>query len=80
MANYWLKTEAATPFQIQPQQEWEELQKRLNEKVKRSANMLLNRLELKRTGRKIVNTGVLANNNFAACVVLSCRSNELILK
>jgi len=65
-----INTEAAAPFQIQPQQEWEELRKRLHEKVNRSANMLLNRLDLKRAGRKIVNTGVSATNDFTACIAL----------
>lgn len=63
-------TKAAAPFQIQPQREWKELRKRLNEKVNRSANMLLNRLNIKRTGRKIVNTGVSATNDFTACIAI----------
>ena len=57
-------------FQIQPQREWEELRRRLHERVNRSANMMINRLKLKRNGRKIVNTGVYAANDFAACVTL----------
>ena len=32
--------------------------------------MLLNRLELKRGGRKIVNTGINAANDFTACITL----------
>lgn len=63
-------SKAAAPFQIQPQQEWEELRKRLQEKVNRSANMLLNRLELKRGGRKLVKKGVPAGNDFTACITL----------
>jgi len=63
-------SDAAEPFQIQPQQEWEELRTRLQEKVKRSANMLLNRLELKRGGRKLINKGVPAGNDFTACIAL----------
>jgi len=61
---------SAEPFQILPQKEWEELRKRLQEKVNRSANMLINRLKLKRNGRKIVNTGVHAVNDFTACITL----------
>jgi hypothetical protein len=61
---------AAEPFQVLPQREWEELRKRLHEKTNRSANMLLNRLELQRNGRKIVNTGIYAANDFTACVTL----------
>ncbi|MBD3330139.1 hypothetical protein GF354_01255 [Candidatus Peregrinibacteria bacterium] len=63
-------SKAAEPFQILPQKEWVELKKRLNEKVNRSANILLNRLELKRSHRKIVNTGVHAANDFVACITL----------
>lgn len=65
-----LSSRAAEPFQVQPQHEWEELRRRLQEKVNRSANMLLTRLEIKRTGRKIVNTGVSAANDFTACIAL----------
>ena len=61
---------AASPFQIQPQQEWNELRKRLQEKVNRSANMLLTRLKLKRSGRKLFQKGVPANNDFTACIIL----------
>ena len=63
-------TAAAAPFQIQPQQELIELRKRLNEKVNRSANMLLKRLKLKRAGRKLVNKGISATNDFTACIIL----------
>jgi hypothetical protein len=63
-------TAAAAPFQIQPQQEWIELKKRLNEKVNRSANMLLTRLNLKRGGRKLFKKGVPASNDFTACIIL----------
>lgn len=63
-------SKAAEPFPIQPQKEWQELKKRLQEKVNRCANILLNRLELRRTTREIVNKGVQAANNFTACIVL----------
>jgi hypothetical protein len=63
-------TVAAAPFQIQPQQKWIELRKRLHEKVNRSANMLLTRLKLKRTGRKLINKGISAANDFTACIML----------
>lgn len=61
---------AAEPFQVQPQMEWEAMRKRLQERVNRSANMLLNRLELKRGGRKLVQKGVPASNDFTACITL----------
>ena len=63
-------TKTAAPFQIQPQREWEVLRTRLKDKVNRSANLLINRMDLKRNGRKIVNTGVHAANDFTACITL----------
>ena len=63
-------TKAAEPFKVLPQKEWQENKRRLVEKVNSTANMLLNRLELKRTGREIVSTGVHATNNYTAAVVL----------
>ncbi|MCI4625764.1 MAG: DEAD/DEAH box helicase family protein [Candidatus Magnetoovum sp. WYHC-5] len=60
----------AAPFQKLPQKEWEEARRRLKEKTDRSAGILLNRLELKRQGRKIVNTGVYATNDFVAAITL----------
>jgi len=63
-------SKSAEPFQISPQKEWQELRKRLNEQVGRSANILLNRLEIPRHGRKIVNSGVHAVNDFTAAVTL----------
>jgi DNA repair protein RadD len=51
-------SKAAQPYQI------------LNEQVNRAANLLINRLEIGRSGREIVNTGVAATNNFVACVTL----------
>jgi excisionase family DNA binding protein len=61
---------AAEPYQILPQREWEQLKKGLNDQVNRAANLLINRLELGRAGREIVNKGVAAGNNFVACVTL----------
>jgi excisionase family DNA binding protein len=63
-------TKAAEPFQVLPQKEWAENKKRLNETVNRAAGILLNRLELKRMTREIVNTGVHANNNYTAAIIL----------
>ena len=62
--------EAAAPFPVLPQREWNEKRKRLREMVNRKANILLNRLNIKRGSRELVKTGVYANNNFAAAVVL----------
>jgi hypothetical protein len=55
---------------VLPQREWEMRKKGLNEQVNRAANLLINRLEISRGGREIVNTGVAATNNFVACVTL----------
>jgi excisionase family DNA binding protein len=63
-------TTAAQPYQVLPQREWEMRKKGLNEQVNRAANLLVNRLEISRGGREIINTGVAATNNFVACVTL----------
>jgi len=63
-------SKAAQPFQIQPQNELKELRKRLQEKVNRSAGMLLNRLDLNRARRDLPNKGISANNNFTASIML----------
>ena len=62
--------EAARAFQVLPQSEWTQLRTRLNERVRRSANLLLNRLELDRSKRDLVQKGVSASNNFIACNIL----------
>jgi DNA repair protein RadD len=64
------QTRAAQPFQVLPQREWEMRKKGLNEQVSRAANLLVNRLELSRGGRELINVGVAATNNFVACVTL----------
>lgn len=61
---------AAQPYQVLPQREWEMRRKGLNDQVNRAANLLVNRLEISRGGREIVNSGVAATNNFVACVTL----------
>ncbi len=61
---------AAEPFKVLPQKEWEQLKKGLNEQVNRTANLLVNRLEINRAGRDMVKKGVTAGNNFIACVTL----------
>lgn len=71
------RTKAAEPFQILPQKEWAESRKRLSETVNRAAGILLNRLKLKRPSREIVNTGVHANNNYTAAIILI---NQEIIK
>jgi DNA repair protein RadD len=44
--------------------------KGLNDQINRAANLLINRLEIGRGGRELINTGVAATNNFVACVTL----------
>ncbi|GAB5451128.1 MAG: hypothetical protein Hals2KO_14560 [Halioglobus sp.] len=61
---------AAEPFQVLPQREWEQQRKGLSQQVNRSANLLINRLGIPRTGRDLVNKGIKAGNNFIACVTL----------
>jgi len=61
---------AAQPYQVLPQREWEMRKKGLNNQVNRVANMLLNRLEIQRSGRELIKAGVPAGNNFVACVTL----------
>lgn len=61
---------SAQPYQVLPLREWEMRKKGLNEQVNRAANLLVNRLGIRRGGRDIINTGVSATNNFVACVTL----------
>lgn len=63
-------SKAAQPYQVLPQREWEMRKKGLNDQVNRAANLLINRLEINRGGRELINTGVAATNNFVACVTL----------
>lgn len=42
------------PFLVQPQREWEEARKRLNEQSKRLANVLLNHVDLRMVGTELV--------------------------
>jgi DNA repair protein RadD len=65
-----VKSKAAQPYQVLPQREWEMRKKGLNDQVNRAANLLINRLEIGRGGRELINTGVAATNNFVACVTL----------
>jgi excisionase family DNA binding protein len=48
------KMSAAEPFMVQPQREWEESRKRLQEQAKRLANVVLNHVELAQTGNEMV--------------------------
>lgn len=48
------KGAAAEPFAVQPQREWEEGRRRLQEQAKRLANILLNHVELTQAGTEMV--------------------------
>jgi superfamily II DNA or RNA helicase len=61
---------AAQPFPILPQKEWEQLRKDLSTQVKRTANLLLNRLEILPSDRELVNAGIPANNNIIAGITI----------
>jgi len=63
-------SKAAQLYQVLPQREWETRKKGLNDQVNRAANLLINRLEINRAGRELINTGVPATNNIVACVTL----------
>lgn len=65
-----ISAKPADPFQILPQAEWTESRRRLVESVNRAANILLNRLDIKRTSRELVSTGIQAHNNYTAALIL----------
>lgn len=64
---------ASQPFIVQPQRQRREARKRLDEEVKRTAKILLNRLNLDFAGREIafkILPGRITGNNFVAAVQL----------
>ena len=63
-------SKAAQPYQKLPIREWETRRKGLSEEVNRTSNLLLNRLDIGRGGRELINAGIPATNNFVACVTL----------
>jgi excisionase family DNA binding protein len=61
------------PFAVQPQREWEEARKRLQEQAKRLANILLNHIELKQTGTEMVykyQMGLTGKNNYICALMM----------
>ena len=66
------KGKAAEPFQVQPQRQWEEARKRLDEEVKRTAKLLLNNCSLNMAGLEIPYKYKImpANNNYMAAIQL----------
>lgn len=64
---------ATEPFAVQPQREWEEARKRLQEQAKRLANILLNHVELKLTGTEMVykyQMGLTGKNNYVCALMM----------
>ena len=62
---------AAQPFAVLPVRQWQEGKRRLNEEVKRTANLLLNRCELIQAGVDIprkLKPDIGAQNNFVAAL------------
>lgn len=61
-------------FPVQPQRDWEEARRRLNEQAKRSANILLNNVDLTPAGREIPykyrTLGIMGQNNFVAALMM----------
>ena len=68
------KGPAAAPFLVQPQREWEEARKRLNEQAKRLASVLLNHVELSMAGielpRKYKSLGLTGVNNYVSALMM----------
>jgi DNA repair protein RadD len=78
-----VRKKAAEPFAIQPQKEWEETKKRLYEKVKSNAKILLNNAGLQMSGTelayKYTSLGVSGQNNFACAVIMINREVKNVL-
>jgi superfamily II DNA/RNA helicase len=67
------KGSATEPFAVQPQREWEEARKRLQEQAKRLANILLNHVELKQPGTEMVykyQMGLTGKNNYVCALMM----------
>ena len=64
----------AEPFPVQPQREWEEARKRLQEQAKRLANILLNHVELSMAGTELVykyrSLNLSGKNNYVCALMM----------
>ncbi|MDD2465560.1 MAG: DEAD/DEAH box helicase family protein [Desulfobulbus sp.] len=62
------------PFLVQPQREWEEAKKRLNEQAKRLANILLNHVMLEMTGTELTykykSLKLTGRNNYVSALMM----------
>jgi superfamily II DNA or RNA helicase len=77
------KRSPAEPFPIQPHKEWNEAHKRLDEQVKRTANILLNNVGLKIVGTEIpykyTTINIPAKNNYIAAITMVNRAVNIKL-
>ena len=67
------KKASAEPFLIQPQIEWKENRRRLDEEVKRAAKILLNNLGLNMAGKELIykyRLGLGVTSNYACAVMM----------
>lgn len=68
------KRAPSEPFLVQPQREWEEARKRLNEQAKRLAKLLLNHVELSMTGTEMTykyrSLQVTGKNNYVSALMM----------
>ncbi|MBV2137076.1 MAG: DEAD/DEAH box helicase family protein [Candidatus Thiodiazotropha sp. (ex Ctena orbiculata)] len=68
------KRSPSEPFLVQPQREWEEARKRLNEQAKRLAKLLLNHVELSMTGTEMTykyrSLQVAGKNNYVSALMM----------
>jgi DNA repair protein RadD len=64
----------SAPFLVQPQREWEEARKRMNEQAKRLANILLNHVELTMTGTELTykykSLKLTGRNNYVSALMM----------
>lgn len=68
------KRAPAEPFLVQPQREWEESRKRLNEQAKRLANLLLNHVQLSMNGTELTykykSLKLTGRNNYVSALMM----------
>jgi len=64
------KNDPTAPFPVQPQMEWEEARRRLNEEAKRLAKILLNHLDINMQGRELIKYGLENGKNNYICALM----------
>lgn len=64
------KNSPTAPFPVQPQREWEEAKRRLNEEAKRLAKLLMNHAEVNLQGREFINYGLGNGRNNYVCALM----------